>query len=117
LGGGEGEAGSGMPNASAICGASVMNGEGRATARDRRRRMYQKRRPISNAAPRMPPTTPPAIAPVFELLELVLVFVEVGADVVDVDVDAPGVRSGVSPALSAAVAFHEFATDTSRYAQ
>jgi len=81
--------GSGRPNASAICGASVMNGEGRATVRHRRRRVYQMMRPTSSVATTTPPTTPPAIAPVLELflfeLELELVE-ELGTDVEDVDV-------------------------------
>jgi hypothetical protein len=87
------------PNASATCGASVMNGEGLATERHRRRRVYQKMRPTSSVPPRMPPTTPPAIAPVFELLLFEVELVEeLGAAVDDVDVDelVDGVPSGVS---------------------
>jgi hypothetical protein len=82
--------------------------------------VYQKARPTSSARPRMAPTTPPAIAPEFELLLFELELVEeLGAAVDDVDVDEPvdGVPSGVSPALCAAVALNVSATDTSRYAQ
>jgi len=114
--------GSGRPNASAICGASVMNGEGRAVARHRRRRVNQMMRPTTSVAPRTPPTTPPAIAPVLELfwfeLELGLVE-ELDPDVDDVDADeaVDAVPSGESPEICAAVAFQVSATDTSRYAQ
>jgi len=83
--------------------------------------VYQMMTPTSSVAPRTPPTTPPAIAPVFELLlfELLELVEELGLDVDDVDVDEPvdGVPSGVSPALCAAVVFHESAADTSRNAQ
>jgi hypothetical protein len=67
-----------------------MNGEGRAVARHRRRRVNQMMRPTTSVAPRTPPTTPPAIAPVLELfwfeLELGLVE-ELDPDVDDVDAD------------------------------
>ena len=76
-----------------------MNGDGRATARHRRRRVYQMMKPTSSVAPMTPPTTPPAIAPVFELLwfELLELVEELGLAVDDVDVDEPfdGVPSGV----------------------
>ena len=92
--------GSGRPNASATCGPSVMNGDGCATARHRRRRVYQTMRPTSNVAPRTPPTTPPAMAPVFELdlFWLPEPAEELDVDVDDVDVDeaVDGVPSGLS---------------------
>lgn len=92
--------GSGRPNASATCGASVINGDGLATERHRRRRVYQKMRPPSNTAPRMPPTTPPAIAPAFELFfepePAAVVEVAPALDDVDVDEPADGVLSGLS---------------------
>ncbi len=78
----------GRPNASAICGTSVMNGEGRAAERHRRRRRYQTMRPTITETATTPPATPPAIAPPLELLwlewELGLgLVVELGADVND----------------------------------
>jgi len=71
----------------------------------------------------MPPTTPPAIAPVFELL-----LEDDGEDVLDVMMDwlllvelgtteALPVTSGESPASCAVVAFQEPDVDESMYAQ
>ena len=78
-----------------------MNGEGRAAARDRRRRVYQMMRPITSVAPTTPPTTPPAIAPVLELFFFEVepgLVEELDRDVDDADaVEAvDGVPSGVS---------------------
>jgi hypothetical protein len=77
-----------------------MNGDGCATARHRRRRVYQMMRPTSNVAPRMPPTTPPAMAPVSELdlfwLPEPAEELDVDVDDVDVDEDVDGAPSGES---------------------
>jgi hypothetical protein len=84
--------GSAGPNASSMCGASLMNGDGRATVRQRRRRRYQKTSAISSAVPTVPPTTAPAICPAFDLtlLEPVECDVAVAVGIAD------GVPSGES---------------------